>query len=188
MSEEVEISEEHLCQVASQFTHKDVKIFDNIFSEHEVASIFAYLDRPRWQYGHVSSSKNYTNAPPFWAMDLTTEKYFTEYLFQKLQQTLGEELDLYRCYCNGQVYGTGGQPHRDGFDERARTILFYANESWDIRWNGKTCILLDEGPHYVVPGINRAVYFPGVVRHFAEETTRTYGGMRKTVVWKAVLK
>lgn len=183
-----EVHEEHLLKIASQFGPSDVKTFDNVFSDHEITSISAFLDRPRWRYGHVSSTRNYTNCPPFWSMDLTDEKFFTEYLFGKIQETVGDELEVYRCYCNGQVYGVGGQPHRDGFDERARTFIFYANDSWDIRWNGKTCILLDQGPYYVLPGINRAVYFPGVVRHFAEETTRTYGGMRKTVVWKAVLK
>jgi hypothetical protein len=170
------------------FKAEDIKTYHRTFSKAERDTIRTYLDRGRWSYGNISSKNGYQNAPPFWGMVLKDEEFFTEHLFQKVQEIVGEELTLDDCYCNGSVYGTGGQPHVDAYDERGRTFLWYANEGWDIRWNGKTVFLFDEGPQFIVPEINKSIYFPGMVKHFSEETTRTFGGMRKTLVWKTQLK
>lgn len=170
------------------FTAKDIKTYHRTFSKTERDVIQTHLASSNWSYGNISTDFSHRNAPPFWGMKLMDEEFFTEHLFKKVQETVGEELVLKNCYCNGSVYGTGGQPHVDAFDERGRTFLWYANEGWDIRWNGKTVLLFDEGPEFVVPEINKSIYFPGMVKHFSEETTRTFGGMRKTLVWKTELK
>lgn len=171
------------------FNEDDIKIFDNVFSEVELQSIEKYLERPKWRYGHVSSSFKYKNCPPFWSMSLTGDTFFTEHLLNKILDITGNNFDLETVYANGQTYGIGGQPHEDSLTEDGRTFLFYANKGWDVRWNGKTTFMIDKtNVRHVMPEYNRAVYFPGQITHFAEETTRTFGGLRTTIAWKLKLK
>lgn len=168
------------------FNSDNIRIFRNVFSEEHRESINVFLERPLWRYGHVTGSGN-TNAPPFWIMQLGRDKLFAETLVQPIREATGDDFKVLSVYANGQTYGLGGQPHEDGYDERARTFLWYANGAWDVRWNGKTCFIFDNGPVWVTPEINKAVYFPGQIKHFAEEPTRTFGGLRKTVAWKLEL-
>lgn len=172
------------------FNENDIKTFDNVFSEVEMHSIIKYLERPMWRYGHVSSTKDkrYMNCPPFWSMTLVKDEFFTEHLLNKILEVTGDDLILETVYANGQTYGIGGQPHEDSVDEYGRTFLLYANTGWDVRWNGKTTFMFQDKSIHVQPAYNKAVYFPGIIKHFAEETTRTFGGLRTTVAWKLRLK
>lgn len=166
------------------FKPSNIRVFRNVFSQEHCESIDVFLDRPQWRYGHISDVQN---TPPFWMMHLGRDKLFTETLIQPICEATGDDLKVLSVYANGQTYGLGGQPHVDANDDRGRTFIFYANAGWDVRWNGKTCFLFDDGPVWVTPEINKAVYFPGQIKHFAEETTRTFGGLRKTVAWKLEL-
>lgn len=170
------------------FTHEDVKEYTNVFNELELESIVRYLERPQWRFGHISSTDKYRNLPPFWSMSLINDEFFTEHLLNKIQEITGDELELLTVYSNGQTYGQGGQPHPDCHNELGRTFLFYSNTHWDIRWNGNTVFLFDDAPKFVVPAPNKAVYFPGIIPHFAQETTRPFGGLRTTIAWKLQLK
>tara|TARA_B100000035_G_C20998104_1_gene553476 strand:+ start:266 stop:802 length:537 start_codon:yes stop_codon:yes gene_type:complete len=168
------------------YTPSDLKIFKPCFSVNEMDTMGRYLSRPKWRYGHISSPKHQT--PPFWSMSLIDLPFFMEDLLNKIQELTGDELVCTTCYANGATYGLSGQPHQDAFNEYGRTFLLYANTAWDVRWNGKTTFLFDDGPQFVTPELNKAVYFPGLIPHFSEETTRTFGGLRKTVAWKLKLK
>jgi len=169
------------------FTKEDIISYENVFSEPEVESIFQYLSRPNWRYGHVSSGQNYKNCPPFWSMSLVDDEFFTVHLLNKIKELTGEDLIISSVYANGQTYGLGGQPHLDANDDKGRTFIYYANHGWDVRWNGKTTFMFKNGYHHEMPSQNKAIYFPGIIKHFAEETSRTFGGLRMSVVWKLQL-
>lgn len=166
------------------FTKNDIIRYNNVFSEVEVESIFKYLERPKWRYGHISSTYEYKNCPPFWSMSLVDDEFFTTHLLNKIKQITGDDLIIKTVYANGQTYGISGQPHVDAYDENGRTFIYYVNRGWDVRWNGKTTFIFNDEYHHEIPGPNQAVYFPGMIKHFAEETTRTFGGLRMSVAWK----
>lgn len=173
--------------VPHNFEPKDIKVYEDVFTQEEQKSIIKYLERPNWRFGHFSS-REYRNCPPFWSMPLSKDSFFTEHLLNKIKQKTGDDFDLITVYANGQTYGAGGQPHSDDCTEFGRTFLYYANLAWDVRWNGKTVFIFDNNYHYELPKNNKAVYFPGMIKHFAEETTRTFGGMRMTIAWKVRVK
>lgn len=171
------------------FTKTDIKEYYNVFEDAEVQSILKTMKQDKWGWGHESNIGNKNNCPPFWNMHLGDNKFFTEYLFQKIINITGDDLILEFCYANGHTYGLPGDIHTDGTSVKNRTFLFYAVTDWNPRWNGKTGFFLDKNEqHFVMPSFNKAVYFPGIIPHMAEEPTRTFGGLRVTVAWKTRLK
>lgn len=171
------------------FTKEDIKEYHNVFEEAEVKSIFNYVKQAKWEWGHQSIPGNQDATPPFWSMHLGDNQFFTEYLVKKILNITGDDLIPEFCYANGHTYGLPGGIHQDGSHIKNRTFLFYANTNWLPQWNGKTGFILGENDyHFVMPEYNKAVYFPGIVHHFAEEPTRTFGGLRITIAWKLRLK
>jgi len=172
----------------SKFGISDIKRYTNVFTELEHQSILKYLERPKWRYGHVSSTIDFKNAPPFWSMTLIYDEFFTKHLLNRICKITGDDLELDTVYANGQTYGQSGQPHQDSLQDNERTFIYYPETFWDIRWNGKTVFMTNEGITYTIPNPNTAVYFPGIIKHYAEETARAFGGLRKTIAWKLRLK
>jgi len=41
-------------------------------------------------------------------MGLSDEKFFTEYLFRKIENATNQKFDMERVYANGQTYGMRG--------------------------------------------------------------------------------
>lgn len=166
------------------FTSEDIILYENLFSDMERETIKSYLNRPMWNWGHKS---NYdSKSAPFWNMLLNNDKYFTEYLFQKIQAVTGDDLILERCYANGNTFGLPGDIHQDSSSEKAMTFMYYANYDWDERLGGKTAFIFDDETQnkYILPKKGRSVYFPGLIPHYAEEVARLFAGLRVTVVWK----
>lgn len=171
------------------FTKENIIEYTDVFERAELQSIFKKIQQDKWGWGHESNVGNRSNCPPFWSMHLGDDKFFTEHLFQKIINITQDDLILDFCYANGHTYGLPGDIHTDGTSEKNRTFLFYAVTEWNPRWNGKTgFILSDSEYHSVMPSYNKAVYFPGVIPHIAEEPTRTFGGLRVTIAWKTRLK
>lgn len=173
--------------VPHNFTENDIKIYENVFSSIDVDSIQNYLKRPNWMWGHTSKMKpDLKQTTAFWCMDLSNEKYFNEYLFNKIQDTVGCKFILERCYANGNTFGLPGQIHQDGRDDNCMTFLYYSNTCWSHEYGGKTAFIFDNSNEnkYILPAKNRAVYFPGLIPHYAEEVTRLYAGLRTVIAWK----
>lgn len=161
-----------------------MEIYDSVFPEYDLLEIFKRLERPKWRYGHGSNQDG--SGIPFWIMELNDEPFFTEYLLNMIRDLVDDPgLQLENVYANGHVFGDKGMPHVDSHDDDGRTFLFYANRSWDPIWGGKTCFLKEDNTYeYVNPRLNRAVYFPGKILHYAEEVSRLYSGLRVTIAWK----
>jgi hypothetical protein len=170
------------------FTNNDIILYDNVFSEIDCNSIRNYLKKPNWQWGHTSKdiTEETKNTPLFWCMNLISERFFSEYLFNKIKEITGNDLKLLRCYANGNSFGLPGDIHQDSNIELATTFMFYANQIWEPRFGGKTAFLFEDETEnkYIMPKNNRGVYFPSLIPHYAEEVTRLYSGLRQVVVWK----
>ena len=47
---------------------------------------------------------------------------------------------LYRCYANGQTYGSDGTLHTDSKSPNASTSIYYPAETWEPNWAGETVL------------------------------------------------
>ena len=178
------------------FKEKGIQVFDDVFSKSICNQIYTKVRQPKWWYGHGSMSGPEISVSrggiPFWKMDLDDDSFFTKEVFDKIKNVVEEPtLKLDRVYANGHVFGDKGMPHVDwnSYDienkGEGKTFLFYANEKWDVLWGGKTAFYFAEGKTmYLEPASNRAVFFPGILYHCAEEVSRNFQGLRVTVAWK----
>ena len=174
------------------FELSDIIEYDDVFSESDYSEILKYVERPMWRYGHGSYPKEdarYKNSYPFWIMELMEEKFFSEHLLNIIRKKTKLDLSLYYVYANGHTYGTKGVPHQDWAYPNGKTFLYYVNPEWDPTWGGKIAFYLDENKYYFhLPKPNNAVLFPGVMYHNAEETSRSFNGLRITIAWKLILE
>lgn len=173
----------------------DITTYDDFFSRSDYAKILGIVSEPRWRWGHGSknvrrSHPGYNSRGfPFWRIDLDKESYFTNDLLNIIQERTQQEYNLFDVYANGHTFGTMGDFHRDWNDETGRTFLLYVNNGWSIDWGGHTIFDLGDGKyHYHLPRPNSATFFPGIIPHMAEATSRKFGGLRVTIAWKLLLK
>ena len=171
------------------FSKNDIIRYDNFFSQKDYEHILVKLEKPEWEYGHGSYPPGHPERKiPFWMMHLGNDFFFTDYLLNIIEEKTNQKYELTALYCNGHTFGTSGNFHQDWHDDRGRTFLLYANDSWDHEWGGKTVFKLDDTYHYSEFVPNSAILFPGNISHRAEGTSRLFTGLRKTVAWKLVLK
>lgn len=170
------------------FSESDIITYDNVFEEQEYNKIIENLSLPKWRYGH-SSDRSRKDAIPFWIMELNDNDLFTKTLLDKIKLKTNKNLSLNYVYANGHTYGTKGRLHQDSYDETGYTFLYYPNSAWDLEWQGKTTFVLDQDKYYYnLPKPNSAILFPGMIWHYAEETSRLFTGLRITIAWKLLLE
>ena len=158
-----------------------ITVYTGVFSKEEQAYIQSTLASSRWQFGHASrlDSPNL-----FWWMDLEQDTVFTDHLFGKIQKLLKDGFKLERVYANGQTFGQDGDWHKDSDDPDAYTFLYYANNGWDTRWRGETVFQIKNKTVSYTPDVNKAIFFPGTVYHYASSPSREFHGLRMTVAFK----
>jgi len=161
-----------------------MEIYDDVFGQSDFNEIFEKIKQPKWAYGH--GSKAGENPYPFWVMSLKDDEFFTDYLLNIIRDVVNEpDLELENVFANGHVFGDKALPHVDAYYDDCRTFLLYANQDWDYLWGGKTAFLnKDNTWSYVEPLPNRAVFFPGMRTHHAEEVSRVFNSLRVTIAWK----
>jgi len=142
----------------------------------------------QWKYGHTSLGREHPDfhtTTPFWKIDFVEDTFFTDHLLNKIQQKLNKSFELYHVYANGHTFGQDGSIHVDAHDDSGRTLLFYVNPVWDVNWGGATNFYVNSGEvHGVYPNGNKAVLFPGLIRHCAAPLTRAFKSLRVTIAWK----
>ena len=167
----------------------DVIEYHDVFNEFDHESICREMDAGFWKYGHQSDMSK--KEIPFWLMSLSQNMFFSEYLLNKIESITGSNYNFERVYANGHTYGMKGSPHQDSYNHSGRTFLYYPFK-WNVEWGGKTCFKFqtDTGVkyHFVTPEPNKAILFPGIIPHWAEETSRVFTGLRISIAWKLELK
>jgi hypothetical protein len=173
----------------------DIQVYDNFLDVDSFISLYSYIcNKNTWVYGAKSSDDDSDyydqvsgiskmESTMFWRMMLTDDKYFSEYLFDKVKQITDKDWDIEMIYANGTTFGQGGDFHID--HENGYTFLIYNNIHWDVSWAGKT-IFHDEDNniHYMNPIPNRAILFPGTILHCSESPSRKFRGLRITTAFK----
>jgi hypothetical protein len=156
--------------------------YKNVLGQEELQTTFdALLVDPGWSFHGRSVDDGFT----FWYKHLTDNKFFSEYMFEKVRALTGKNFDIERIYANGQSHGMPGSLHQDNPANNAYTFLYYANPRWDITWGGET-VFYENNQEYgsVLYVPNSAILFKGSLFHAGLEPTRHMSGLRVTVAFK----
>jgi hypothetical protein len=184
--------------VSSTGTVNDIKIYDDFLDTDTFISMYRYIcDKNKWKYGHSSNPIGKTkeswydaisgvcpsDITPLWSMDLTDDKYFSQFIFEQVKKVTEKDWDIEFVYANGSTYGQHGSLHQD--HPEGYTMLIYSNIHWDMLWGGRT-IFIDENSEikYIDPIPNRAIFFPGTILHCSDHLSRDFRGLRITLAYK----
>lgn len=156
--------------------------YENILSEPLLEFCNKILNTPNWSYGHTSTPQSTT---PFWNMDLTENKFFTDYMFNRIKEISQENYILHRVYANGQTQGQNGDIHIDDYRQNHKTFLFYPLE-WNENFGGETEFFNDklELISSYLPKKNTGILFSGEVLHRGNAPIISDARLRITVAFK----
>ena len=158
-----------------------IEVYDDFFDDDTQQEIYSKLMRPNWGI----SGNNPGKLEIFWHYEgLENEEYFSEYLYEKICNKLDTEFKGFeRIYANGQTAGQYGTPH---YDDGDLTFLYYPSPVWDTNWQGHLMFMdeNDEVVRVVEHKANRAVLFPGTIKHYADAPHRWFNGLRISLAYK----
>ena len=158
-----------------------IEVYDDFFDDDTQQEIYSKLMRPNWGI----SGNNPGKLEIFWHYEgLENEEYFSEYLYEKICNKLDTEFKGFeRIYANGQTAGQYGTPH---YDDGDLTFLYYPSPVWDTNWQGHLMFMneADEVVRVVEHKSNRAVLFPGIIKHYADAPHRWFNGLRISLAYK----
>ncbi len=191
-----------------------MKVFDNVLPEPMRKEVYDFLMDPGWMHGWKSRAA--TDVYSFWhkhfagalkpdtrekpydcAAELNDEwcgplGRFWQLLSSPTVYGGGPLIrhTLVRCYANGLQYGSDGTLHTDAVAKNSYTTVYYPHSHWDPNWGGETVFFNDAKTDIigcVYPKPNRMVTFPGTMQHVARGVSRTYPGLRITLMFKTQL-
>jgi len=158
-----------------------IEVYDDFFDNDIHQEVYSKLMRPNWGIDGGTPNK----PEIFWHYDdLENEEYFSEYLYEKICNKLDTEFTGFqRIYANGQTAGQCGTPH---YDDGDLTFLYYPSPVWDINWQGHLMFMdeSDEVVRVVEHKANRAILFPGKIKHYADAPHRWFNGLRISLAYK----
>ena len=158
-----------------------IEVYDDFFDDDIHQEVYSKLMRPNWGI----SGNNPGKLEIFWHYEgLENEEYFSEYLYEKICNKLDTEFKGFeRIYANGQTAGQYGTPH---YDDGDLTFLYYPSPVWDTNWQGHLMFMdeNDEVVRVVEHKANRAVLFPGIIKHYADAPHRWFNGLRISLAYK----
>jgi SM-20-related protein len=167
--------------------------------------VYEYLNQPGWETGWKSNSKRdaYTFLHKHFAgwrkhgdgkpevYDCQDELQTNSPLIYEAWLTVREKIfaghKLVRCYANGMCYGMDGTVHTDAHAPGNYTAVYYPHERWSPNWGGETIFYNQEETRILAcfsPRPNSIAVFDGRIPHRANGVTRSYAGMRITLMFK----
>ena len=163
------------------FFMKEVKIVDNFLTQEEFSNIWNYIQSMTWEKQTSEGKKSIID---FLSSDVSNVEYFNHYLFEKVRDTLGINVELSRVYFNGQWHGREGDLHTDGCDI---TSLIYLSQ-YRPEWGGFTQLFLDNDEEVIVsPHEGRMICFPGMCLHKGYSYAYQTCPMRISLAYKMFL-
>ena len=173
-----------------------------LFAEEVRRNVYDFLHLPGWETGWKSNSKR--DAYSFLHKHFAGHRKYSEAVYDcevELQNTapiihdawfrVKEKIfaghKLVRCYANGMAYGMDGTVHSDATAPGNYTAVYYPHERWSPNWGGETIFYNNQenrvlGCFYPKP--NSAIVFDGRMPHRANGVSRSYTGMRITLMFK----
>ncbi len=174
-------------KMKSNIIFNELQFYENVFTEEQNNKIWDdYLGQGNWEYGHGSTE---TSKNKFWYSELFFKDFFTDELFSSIQNLIGNNFEILRCYANGHTAFQGGEYHVDSSEDDEYTFLYYPMQEWRPEWGGETIFQLPSGAlQYVLPIPNGAVLFPGSWPHCGRAPVLEMPyGLRVTIAYKLKL-
>ena len=168
-----------------------IKRYENVLSFQDLQYITDFIRSPLWEWGHQSDSFNNEDKNYFWKIsNLMDNEFFSDYLFGKVKELTGDNLELLKVYFNGQTGGQEGAPHIDGDNDNGRTFLIYTTDNFKINYGGGTTFYSeDEADSVTFPyKYNNAIYFKNNVLHGCAPISKHFKGLRTSLAFKMFIK
>ena len=170
-----------------------IQQYENVLSFQDLQYVKGLILAPSWKWGSQSDPKTNPDGNYFWVLpDLIDNKFYSGYLFSKIKELTGDNLELDKIYFNGQTGGQEGAPHRDvaPHKEHGRTFLIYTTDNFKLHYGGGTTFYSeDEGDSVTFPyKYNRGLYFKNNVLHQCAPISRHFKGLRTVLAFKMWLK
>ena len=164
--------------------HSEIQRFTNVLSVLDFKKTQEFIDKGTWTTGGNSG----VGTPvKFLYMNLAENKFFSEYLRDKILALTGKQSTLKRVYANGQYHGLDGSFHQDSTRDGTWTFLLYLTEieqSQLDEFHGTTEIKRGDQVVAFQPETNSAILFPSQSWHRGRGPSRFFPGLRITVAWK----
>ena len=158
--------------------------FSNFLSVTDFNKVASFvINSKNWELSNRSND----TTPNFWYLDLTQEKFFSEYLLKIIIDVCKRDFTLKRVYANGQTYGQDGCFHQDDTEPGSLTFLLYINlieDNFLEKWGGETQFKTQEGIISHLPVTNSALLFDSRLWHRGLGPNRHVDIMRITIAWK----
>ena len=176
--------------------------YSEVFDPDTRRDVYAFLHQPGWETGWKSNTqrdaysflhKHYAGhrKPSDRVYDCADElKQTTPLIYSAWLQVRDKVFaghTLVRCYANGMAYGMDGTVHTDAIGTGNFTAVYYPHERWSPNWGGETMFYNSQENRVVscfYPRPNSMVVFDGRIPHRANGVTRSYAGMRITLMFK----
>jgi SM-20-related protein len=180
--------------------------FKDVFEEDMRRSIYEFLLLPGWETGWKSNSKRdaYSFLHKHFAgwrrkgdkgavevydcekeLEIAAPVPYAAWL--NIKERLFPGHKLVRCYANGMAYGMDGTVHSDAHHPGNYTAVYYPHERWSPNWGGETIFYTKEEDRVIdcnFPRPNSMVVFDGRMPHRANGVSRSYTGVRITLMFK----
>ena len=144
-----------------------------------------------WKFSGASNDSN-NDELNFWFMDLSSNKFFTETMFEKVKSLSGLNVSMDRVYANGQTHGLSGSLHQDVVNGNGKyfTFLYYVGPFWNPTWGGSTVFHNPENDtiYTQYPTPNGGLLFDSEIWHAGIEPTRHCKELRVTIAYKLRLE
>lgn len=193
-------SDKKLSKSKLELDANTILVIDDFHSKDDYKELLKQADNTSYTSGwrsnkkidpHGHWNKNYVEGVRSGSSNLAEICNDIPNLQKKIWDTLKEkyhlnDMILLRCYMNAHTYGVDGYIHTDSHRDDEWTIVTYLNEMWDPNWAGET-ILVDENNEIiksVIPKNNRAIIFPGKMKHAARGVSRMCHELRRTFMFK----
>lgn len=162
----------------------EIQRFTNVLSVLDFKKAQEFIDKGTWTTGGNSGTGSPVN---FLYMNLVDNKFFSEYLRDKILALTGKQAKLDRVYANGQYSGLDGSFHQDSKRDGTWTFLLYLTDIEPNQldeFHGTTEIKREDRIVSFQPETNSAVLFPSQLFHRGRSPSRFFPGLRITVAWK----
>ena len=157
----------------------EIRVIDNFFSENIRKEIYDLL-----RYGSNWSFNGGREGRRFWHVNkLEDDIFFNTYLFKIICDELDKNFSIGRIYANGQTANQCGNPH---YDDGDITFLYYPNPNWKLEDQGHLIFLEGDNDvsNIVTYKSNRAILFPGGIKHYSDAPHRLFSGLRISLAYK----
>jgi Rps23 Pro-64 3,4-dihydroxylase Tpa1-like proline 4-hydroxylase len=187
-------------------------VLDNFYPKTLIDTVILEANVQKWEFARIDSNEDlyWTNVifGSNYSQILEQKNFLSEFTsenvkkcweFFKLKADCNlEDSNLSSVYFNGLTYGIEAHAHVDAMQKDVVTVITYVCEDWNSHWSGETVFFSGEFSHNpadvtyyqheitqaVLPRYNRIVVFSADVVHAVRPLSRSFRGLRKTLMFK----